>query len=111
LALLEDVREKKPTGSDDLEAWFVATRLLGDLYLNELQRPDLAVKCFQDYKEHPRSGADTLFYIAKSYEQLKDTKNALRFYEAVTAYDSHPKYWEANEAITRLKNPSSDQLL
>lgn len=104
LTRLEDVREAKPKAGDDQEAWFTASRILGELYLNELNRPDLAVKCFMDYKEHPRSGADTLFWIAKSYENLGDNKNAIRFYDAVTAYDQHPRYWEATEAVSRLKS-------
>lgn len=104
LSLLEDVREANPTGGDDKEAWYMASRILGELYLNELNRPDLAVTCFTDYKEHPKSGADTLFWIAKSHENLGDVKNAIRFYDAVTAYDQHPRYWEATEAVSRLKN-------
>ena len=103
LSLLEDVREAKPSGGDEKEAWFTATRILGDLYLNELNRPDLALGCFQDYKDHTKSGADTLFNIAKCYDAQNDVKNAIRFYDAVTAYDSHPKYWEASEALKRLK--------
>jgi tetratricopeptide (TPR) repeat protein len=103
LSLLEDVREAKASGGDEKEAWYTATRILGDLYLNELNRPDLALACFTDYKEHPKSGADTLFHIAKCYEASADVKNAVRFYDAVTAYEGHPKYWEATEAVRRLK--------
>jgi tetratricopeptide (TPR) repeat protein len=103
LALLEDVREAKASGGEEKEAWFTATRILGDLYLNELNRPDLALACFSDYKEHPKSGADTLFRIAQCYEAKNDVKNALKFYDAVTAYESHPKYWDATEAVRRLK--------
>jgi tetratricopeptide (TPR) repeat protein len=103
LQLLEDVREAKPSGGDDLEAWYQATRTLGEMYLNELGRPDLAVRCFLDYREHSRSGADTLFNIARSYEAAGDRANAIRYYDAVTAYDQHPKYWEAQDAVRRLK--------
>lgn len=103
LSLLEDVREAKPSGGEEKDAWFTATRMLGDLYLNELNRPDLALGCFQDYKEHHNSGADTLFKIAQCYEASNDVKNAIRFYDAVTAYEQHPKYWEATEAVRRLK--------
>lgn len=104
LTLLEDVREAKPSGGDEKEAWYLASRILGDLYLNELNRPDLALHCFQDFKEHQKSGADTLFNIAKCYEAMNDAKNAIRFYDSVTAYEGHPKYWEAQEAVNRLKN-------
>ncbi|MFO0937794.1 MAG: hypothetical protein U0798_14920 [Gemmataceae bacterium] len=41
LSLLEDVREAKPAGGEEKEAWFTATRILGDLYLNELAAPTL----------------------------------------------------------------------
>jgi hypothetical protein len=101
LAVLEDLREEKPSGED--EAWYEATRLLGNIYLNELNRPDLAVHCFLDYRNYSKSGADTLFNIAKSYEGSGQVGNARKFYEAVTAYDQHPKYWDAKEALERLK--------
>jgi tetratricopeptide (TPR) repeat protein len=103
LSMLEDVREAKPNGADEKEAWFVATRVLGELYLNELNRPDLAAQCFRDYKEHPKSGADTLYWLGKSYEAANDVSNAIRFYDAVTAYEGHPRSWEAAEAVRRLK--------
>jgi predicted Zn-dependent protease len=103
IGLLEDVREGKPTGGAEKEAWYTATRILGELYLNELKRPDLALACFLDYKEHQNSGADTLYYIAQAYEAQNDIKNAMRFYDTVTAYENHPKYWDAQEAIRRLK--------
>ncbi|MBX3397467.1 MAG: hypothetical protein KF873_01890 [Gemmataceae bacterium] len=101
LAVLEDLREDKPSGEDD--AWYEATRMLGNIYLNELNRPDLAVHCFLDYRNYSKSGADTLFNIAKSYEGTGQVGNARRFYEAVTAYEQHPKYWDAKEALERLK--------
>lgn len=101
LAVLEDLREDKPSGEDD--AWYEATRMLGNIYLNELNRPDLAVHCFLDYRNYSKSGADTLFNIAKSYEGTGQIGNARKFYEAVTAYEQHPKYWDAKEALERLK--------
>lgn len=103
LPILEDVREAKPSGGAEQEAWYQAVRILGDLYLNELNRPDLAVGCYLEYREYSKSGADTLFHIARSYEATGDAGKAAQFYEAVTAYDQHPKYWEAQEALRRLK--------
>lgn len=102
LSVLEDLREQKPSGEDD--AWYEATRTLGLLYLNELNRPDLAVHCFLDYRNYSKSGADTLFNLARSYEASGQIRNALKFYEAVTAYEQHPKYWDAKESIERLKS-------
>ncbi|AWM37420.1 hypothetical protein C1280_10610 [Gemmata obscuriglobus] len=101
--LLEDVRETAKGSGDEEEAWYNATRLLGQLYLEELGRPDLALKAYSDYKEYHKSGADTLFNIARCYEALGDPANAAKFYNAVTAFEEHPKYWEAKEALTRLK--------
>ena len=60
LSLLEDVRNEKRGSGDDEDAWFVATKLLGDVYLDELDRPDLAIACYTDYREYQRSGADTI---------------------------------------------------
>lgn len=102
--ILEDVREISKAKVDDQEAWYTATRILGDLYLNELDRPDLAVLCFLDFKDHQKAGADTLFKIAQCYEAMKETKKAIQFYETVTAYEGHPKYWDATEAVRRLKS-------
>lgn len=105
LVELEDIRETKPSGED--EAWYDATRILGNLYLNELNRPDLAVHCFLDYRNYSKSGADTLFNIAKSYEGSGQVRSAMKFYEAVTAYEQHPKYWEAKESLERLKGQAA----
>ncbi|MDY3554571.1 tetratricopeptide repeat protein [Gemmata sp. JC717] len=103
LQLLEDVRESEKGSGDEEEAWYNSTRLLGQLYLEELGRPDLALKAYSDYKEYHKSGADTLFNIARCYEALGDSTNAAKFYNAVTAFEEHPKYWEAKDALTRLK--------
>ncbi|MDB5312238.1 MAG: Tetratricopeptide repeat protein, partial [Gemmataceae bacterium] len=84
------------------EAWYATTKILGDLYLDELNRPDLAVKALQDYKEYGKSGADTLYKLGRAYEAQGDRANAIRFYEAVTAYEAHPRYWDAKEALRLL---------
>jgi tetratricopeptide (TPR) repeat protein len=101
LSLLEDVRESQKGSGDEEEAWYNATRLLGQLYLEELNRPDLALRAYLDYKEFHKSGADTLFNIARCYEALGDTSNAVKFYSAVTVYEEHPRYWDAKEALKR----------
>jgi tetratricopeptide (TPR) repeat protein len=100
LVLLEDIREEKASGDE----WYQAVKILADLYLNELDRPDLAVECYKAYREYSKSGADTLFHIGRCYEALNQKPNAIKFYEAVTGYEEHPKYWEAKEAISRLKS-------
>ncbi len=102
ISLIEDVRESEKGSGDEEEAWYNATRLLGQLYLEELSRPDLAVKAYLDYKEYHKSGADTLFNIGKCYEAMGDPANAIKYYNAVTVYEEHPKYWEAKDALKRL---------
>ena len=87
---------------DEEEAWYNATRLLGQLYLEELNRPDLALKAYSDYKNYHKSGADTLYHIGRCYEALNDAANAIRFYGAVTAFEEHPRYRDAKEALARL---------
>ena len=102
IGVLEDIRESKKGSGEDEDAWYAATRILGDLYLDELGRPDLAVAAYSDYKEYGKSGADTLYKLGKAYEAKGDTANAAKFYNAVTAYEEHPRYWDAKDALNRL---------
>lgn len=102
LRIMEDIREGKKGSGDEEESWYAATKILGQLYIDELDRPDLALQAFKDYQEYHRSGADTLFQIARSYEAMNDRPNAIKFYNAVTAYEEHPRYWDAKEALRRL---------
>jgi tetratricopeptide (TPR) repeat protein len=106
VALLEQVRSPKPeqfaTGEDE-EAWYVASRLLGEMYLYELGKPDLAVECFKDFRHSSKSGADTLYKLGQAYEQLGDRPRAVKFYKHVAAYEGHPLAHEANDALYRLQ--------
>lgn len=104
VSLLEDVREQKRGSGEEEDAWFLATRILGDLYLNELNRPDLAVAAFSSYREYQKAGAETLFQLARAHEANGNTAAAIKSYDAVTAYKDHPRYWEATEAARRLKD-------
>jgi tetratricopeptide (TPR) repeat protein len=103
--LLEDMREKKPErfADDDQESWYAACRLLGDLYLTELGRADLALACFKEYRQSSKSGADTLYKMGQAYEQLGDLPRAAKAYEQVTAYEGHPLVYEARSALSRVK--------
>ncbi len=103
LSILEDIREGEKGSGEEQEAWYTTTKLLGQLYLEELARPDLALKCYMDYKDYHKSGADTLYQIARCYEAMNDSPHAIQFYNAVTGYEGHPLYWDAKEAIRRLK--------
>jgi tetratricopeptide (TPR) repeat protein len=101
---LEDLREQPRGSGEDEDAWYLAHRLLGELYLEEYQRPDLAIACFQTFRDYQKSGADTLFHLARAYEAAKQIPSAIRYYEMVTAYQGHPRYWDASEAARRLKS-------
>jgi tetratricopeptide (TPR) repeat protein len=108
-ALLEELRAGKPeqfaTAADE-EAWFLGCRLLGDLYLQDLGRPDLAVACYTDYRKSSKSGADTLYKLGQAYEMLGDLPRAAKSYEQVTAYEGHPLAYEARAALSRVRKAS-----
>jgi tetratricopeptide (TPR) repeat protein len=104
--LLESIYSPKPekfASAEDEESWYVACRLLGELYL-EQGRADLAVPCFLEYRKSPKSGADTMYKLGQAYEQIGDLPRALKCYEHVTAYESHPLAPDARDAIYRLQS-------
>jgi tetratricopeptide (TPR) repeat protein len=104
-AILQGICDPKPErfgGSDEEDAWYLSNRLLGNIYL-ELSRPDLAVVCFEAFRESTKSGAETYFKLGQAYEQLGDFPKAIRWYDQVTAYTDHPKYYDAKEALRRLR--------
>lgn len=105
LRILEDVHEVKPeklSGSEE-DAWYRCNQLLGDLYLNDYSRPDLAIPCYMEFRQSAKSGADTLFKLGQAHEALGDIPRAIKFYEQVTGYAEHPKYYDAQEALSRLR--------
>jgi tetratricopeptide (TPR) repeat protein len=104
-ALLEDIHTHRPEkfADGDEESWYTACRLLGDLYLQDLGRADLALACYKDYRHSPKSGADTLYKMGQAYEMLGDLPRAAKAYEQVTAYEGHPRVYEAREALSRVK--------
>jgi tetratricopeptide (TPR) repeat protein len=105
-ALLESVRTPKPekfVGADDEDSWYLANRLLGDLYLDDLGRADLAVTCFNDFRHSSKSGADTMYKLGRAYEQIGDTARAVKCYKQVTGYDGHPLAPDAHDALQRLQ--------
>ena len=103
LSILEDVREQPRGSGDEEDAWFIAVRLLGDLYLNELDRPDLAAGCYKAFLDYQKSGADTLYRLGQAHEKAGNVPAAIKSYEAVTMYPQHPRYHDAQEAVRRLK--------
>ena len=108
VAVFEEIRQNKPekfASDEEEEAWFLAHRLLGDIYLDE--KPDQAVLCFQVYRNSERAGADTMFKLGRAYENLGDFARAAKFYEHVTAFEGHPLYYEAQEGIGRVRGSNN----
>jgi tetratricopeptide (TPR) repeat protein len=106
-AILEEVYSHKPekfASGEDEDAWFLSSRLLGETYLYELGRPELAVACFNAFRKSSKSGADTLYKLGQAYEQLGDPVRAKKCYEHVITYDRHPLAPEAREALYRLQS-------
>jgi tetratricopeptide (TPR) repeat protein len=104
--LLEDLREQKPERfavADDQDSWYAAARLLGDLYLNDFGRADLALNCYKEFLQSSKSGADTHYKLGQAYEALGDLPHAAKAYERVTAYEGHPLVYEARSALSRVK--------
>jgi len=111
-ALLEELHTNKPQkfADDDEDSWYAACRLLGDLYLQDLGRADLAVTCYKDFRQSSKSGADTLYKLGQAYEALGDLPKAAKFYEQVTAYEGHPLVYEARAALSRVNTPAGRNL-
>jgi tetratricopeptide (TPR) repeat protein len=108
LALLEEVRNNKPekfATSEEEEAWFLAHRLLGELYVDD--KPDQAVLCLQEFRKSAKSGANTLFNLGRAYENLGDTNKATRCYEQVVAFEGNPLVYDARDALDRLRGAGS----
>lgn len=103
LKILEDIHYDRAKGSGDEEdAWYTATKILGQLYLEEFGKPENALHCYTKFKEYHKSGADTLYQIARCYEAMGDIPHATQFFKAVTGYEGHPLYWDAKESLKRL---------
>ncbi|HEV3116845.1 MAG TPA: tetratricopeptide repeat protein, partial [Gemmataceae bacterium] len=107
LALLERVHSPRPQkfADDDEDAWYTGSKLLGELYLYDFHKPDLAVECFRAFRESTRSGADTLYKLGQAYEQLGDRPRAIKCYQQVAAFSDHPLAPDAQDALRRLEPP------
>jgi tetratricopeptide (TPR) repeat protein len=82
LTILEDVREMKPSGSEESDTHYFVLKQLGKLYLDELNRADLAIPCFLEYLNHVGSGAETLYDLGRAYEAVGDKANAIKHYKS-----------------------------
>jgi tetratricopeptide (TPR) repeat protein len=108
IALLEEVRNNKPekfASAEEEEAWFLAHRLLGELYVDE--KPDQAVLCLQEFRKSPKSGANTLYNLGRAYENLGDGKRAMACYQQVISFEGNPLVYDAQDALDRLRGAGS----
>jgi hypothetical protein len=88
---------------EEENAWFACRRLLGEIYLYDLNEPARAIPCFIDYRRSSQSGADTLYKLGQAYEQTSDITRAVRCYEQVTGYQGHPRAADAYAGLDRLR--------
>ena len=109
-SLLEDLytnRPEKMSSEEEEEGWYPTCRLLGDLYLQDYNRPDLAINCYSEYRKSSKSGADTLYKLGQAFEALGDRPRAMKSYEQVTSFSEHPLASQARDALYRLKTSST----
>ena len=50
-----------------------------------------------------RLGDDTAYKLGRAYENLGDLRRAAIYYEEVTTFTEHPLYYEARDALDRVK--------
>ncbi len=104
IAILEEVRTHRPekfANDEEQKAWYFTHRMLGDLYLEE--KPSEAALCLEEFKKSDEAGADTSYKLGRAYEATGDFRRAAAFYEEVTAYEKHPLFYEARDALERVK--------
>jgi len=93
-------KTNKP-GGDDLEAWYLACRILGDHYLQEGRNSE-ALTCFTDFSQSTKSGAETFYKMGLACEHLGDLARAKKYYLNANMYD-HPHKYEVDQALERIK--------
>ncbi|MBL8823273.1 MAG: hypothetical protein JNJ77_11840 [Planctomycetia bacterium] len=91
--------QNKPSG-DDLEQWYLASRILGDFYLKE-QRFAEAMECFKSFSQSTKSGADTHYKLGQCAEGLGQLAQAKKHYHSANMFD-HPQKYEVSQALERL---------
>ena len=104
IALLEEIRQHRPekfANEEESKAWYFGHRLLGDLYLDT--KPKDAAACYEEFRLSDEAGADTSFKLGKAYEAAGELKKAAVYYDEVTAYEMHPLYHQAREALDRIR--------
>jgi tetratricopeptide (TPR) repeat protein len=107
IVLLEEIRQHRPekfANEEEAKSWYFGHRMLGDLYLDE--KPGEAIACFTEFRNSDEAGADTSFKLGKAYEAIGDLRRAAACYEEVTTFEQHPLYYEARDALDRVKRGS-----
>ena len=62
--------------------------------------------CFQEYRKHASSGADTMYKMGVAFENLGDHARARKCYQTVAWFENHPLAAEAKSALYRLQTPA-----
>ncbi len=107
LRVLEDIHEMEYSGNDERDAWYFTVKQLALLYIDEYNRPDLAIDCLKKYHASEKSGADTLYHLGRAFEAKGDIPNAIRYFEGVVkGYEKHPIRYDAEENLRRLRSHS-----
>lgn len=103
MRLLEDVNEMKPSGEAERDSWEWTLRQIGTLYLDDYNRPDLAIEALRKFSNSEKSGARTLYDLGRAYEASNDLGKALAYYQQATLFEDNPIRWDAEDAVRRLK--------
>ncbi|MEZ6139411.1 MAG: hypothetical protein R3B84_02460 [Zavarzinella sp.] len=107
VSYLEDIREMKYSGQDERDAYELTLRQLGTLYLDEFDQVDMAIDCLRTFMDTEKSGANTLYDLGRAYEKKGDLVKAIGYYQQAANFKDHPIRWDAEEALQRLRQGSS----
>ena len=105
IEILEQIRQNRPEkirGAEESQGWYYANRMLGDLLLDT--NPAEAISCYLEFRKSDEAGADTSFKLGKAYEALGDLRRASACFQEVVVYEKHPLYYEARDALERIKS-------
>ncbi len=94
-------KANKP-GGDDLEAWYLACRILGDHYLQQGRHAE-ALECFTDFSHSSKSGAETYYKMGQAAEHLGELAKAKKHYLSANMYD-HPNKYDVDRRWNGLRN-------
>ena len=67
-------------------------RQLGALYLDDYNRPDLAVECLKEFQESEKSGARTLYDLGRGFEMMGQADRAIKYYQQAAAFEDVEAY-------------------